>query len=145
MESSEDKIYVFGGTTDGRASQRVHQTEVFNSATQQWTVIKNQPLRCFRSASLAHDGKIYIFGGTKMVGRAMKLTNLIRVFDIKTRKLSVSEMKLPNDQSQGVSGLLTFAHLPKRKKVVVQPVQSGSDTIPNGRIKCWLCKGLGFR
>ncbi len=80
-----------------------------------------------------------------MVGRAMKLTNLIRVFDTKTRKLSFSDIKLPNDQSQAVSGLLTFAHLPKRKRVTVQPVQNASDTLPSGKIKCWLCKGLGFR
>jgi hypothetical protein len=61
------KIFVFGGDVEGH-NKPTSQVEMYNPATDTWTILNNMPTAREYFSATTVEGKIYIIGGQN-VGR----------------------------------------------------------------------------
>ena len=121
MEAVADKIFVFGGATDGTMRTMVPKTEVFDVVSQQWTDIEGLELeQAHSSTTVMESGEIYILGGV-IPDYTSGFCNLsgFQVFDPKSNHYRVSDIELPRGFGFAhISELLTIPACPSRPKVL---------------------------
>ena len=76
-----EKLYVVGGNARGYCS---NMNQAYDPATDSWATLSPMPTARCHSASVAHDGRVYVIGGTNTSGSTRYST--VEVYDPVTDK-----------------------------------------------------------
>ena len=103
LEAVGDKLYVIGGY-----AMQTNKTaiEVYNPNANQWTFVRSvfdSEYQCHGATSFVCDDKIYVVGGYDK--------GMILEFDIKKRKLTETQHRLPGDSFSYACALMTLPKL----------------------------------
>lgn len=106
-----DKIYVVGGRTPPRDNNAAVYDDfaVYDPATDTWTRLPDLPTHRHHLAAVAIDGKIYVAGGSLIVGKGEYgsgggTTNVLEIFDPATNTWSQGQpMPTAREAASGIA------------------------------------------
>ncbi|WP_036698251.1 Kelch repeat-containing protein [Paenibacillus taiwanensis] len=106
VATTEGKIYVFGGSSDGKAAYggiKRNNTYVYDTAPDNWLEKKAMPsIRAGATASV-FKGKIYVFGGYYDLNGKVERTNKVEVYDPKLDSWSqAADMPTPRSWASSI-------------------------------------------
>ncbi len=113
MKCVKDTLYVIGGNYPDNGVN----IELFDIGSEQWTDVK-QTLDVYASCGIVKDEKIYILGGKYTDPATHKVSmSKIRVFDTKSKEITVHNVSLPKPLAYHVAGLITIPQLLDNKAI----------------------------
>jgi hypothetical protein len=107
--SWDNKIYALGGRTLGSfrppgPGTILDVNEVYDPLTDTWTPLAPMPLAVSdHYATIAVDGKIYVFGGLTVAG---VVTNVVQIYDIANNTWDDKKTVMPTPRADAIAGVV---------------------------------------
>ena len=97
-----NNIYVFGTYTEDAGSQIGKSVEVYNTANNEWTKLKNMPSDRYGHSAIAVNGKIFVLGGATNDNRQTK----VDIYDPQTDTWTTTKSSMPTGRYGITSNLV---------------------------------------